>query len=442
LTAADFFSELVASQKAGAPWGVCSVCSAHRTVLEAAFLEGMRTGAPVLIESTANQVNQLGGYTGITPAGFGALVGEIADTMGFPLDRLLLGGDHLGPWPWRGEPAESAMAKARELVHACVRAGYQKVHLDASMPLGGDPVDERGTLAPAAAADREADLAAAAEDAREGGPTAGGPQPGVVFVIGTEVPVPGGSTEAAPGFTVTDPAELTETVRLCREAFHARGLSSAWSRVRAIVAQPGVEFGDDEVHDYRREAAAALCAVARGIPGIVLEGHSTDYQSARALRELVEDGVAVLKVGPALTFALRECLFGLESIERELLTGHRRGRSVALSGLSDALERAMLAQPAHWKTYYGGEPSHARLARRFSFSDRSRYYWNVASVKAAVDTLVSNLSASGIPLTLLSQYLPAGYAAVREGRVAARPTDLMREGVRVVLQEYSAATAT
>ena len=89
-----------------------------------------------------------------------------------------------------------------------------------------------------------------------------------------------------------------------------------------------------------------------------------------------------------------------------------------------------------------GEPARARLARRFSFSDRSRYYWNVPSVKAAVETLLSNLSAPGIPLTLLSQYLPGGYAAVREGSIGPRPADLLRESVRRVLQDYSGATET
>jgi len=136
-----------------------------------------------------------------------------------------------------------------------------------------------------------------------------------------------------------------------------------------------------------------LCAAARDLPGIVLEGHSTDYQSTEHLRQLVEDGAAILKVGPALTFALRECLFGLECIERELLHDRPTER---LSGLSEALERAMLADPAHWRSYYkGGEPE-LRLARRFSLSDRSRYYWTVPAVSAAVGPLLATLSKTGV----------------------------------------------
>ena len=50
----------------------------------------------------------------------------------------MLGGDHLGPYVWRAEPADEAMAKARDLVRDYVAAGYTKIHLDASMRLGGD----------------------------------------------------------------------------------------------------------------------------------------------------------------------------------------------------------------------------------------------------------------------------------------------------------------
>jgi D-tagatose-1,6-bisphosphate aldolase subunit GatZ/KbaZ len=249
--------------------------------------------------------------------------------------------------------------------------------------------------------------------------------------------VPGGVVADGGGVAVTRPEALEETVDLCRDSFAKRGLEDAWTRVRAVVAQPGVEFGDESVHGYDRTAAAPLCAAARGLPGIVLEGHSTDFQLEASLRGLVEDGIAVLKVGPGLTFALRECLFALECIERELLEGRKGYR---LSGLSAALEEAMLAQPVHWQSYYrGGDPARQRTARRYSFSDRSRYYWNVPAVRAACDLLMTNTASVTIPLTLLSQFLPVHYAAVREGRLDPSPRDLVRESVCMILQKYSRA---
>jgi D-tagatose-1,6-bisphosphate aldolase subunit GatZ/KbaZ len=230
--------------------------------------------------------------------------------------------------------------------------------------------------------------------------------------------------------------DLLESVSFCQKAFDDRGLEEAWTRVCAVVAQPGVEYGDQEVRAYDRVRAAPLCAAARALPGMVLEGHSTDYQSMPHLSQLVEDGVAILKVGPALTFALRECLFSLEHIERELLNGTAGAEE---SDLSETLESAMVADPVHWKDYYVGNESQKARARKYSYSDRSRYYWNIPAVNAAVDRLISNLRGAAIPWTLLSQFLPRHYQAVRENRLGTDPRELLRESVRRVLEVYSIA---
>jgi D-tagatose-1,6-bisphosphate aldolase subunit GatZ/KbaZ len=436
MSTVEYVRELVDAQKNGVPRAIASVCSANRYVLEAAMAQAAEDGLPVLIESTVNQVNQFGGYTSMVPREFCAFVETMADAAAFPQDRLILGGDHLGPYPWRAELADEAMEKARNLVAASVRAGYTKIHLDASMPLGGDPLDEYGAIAPSLAAEREADLAAAAEGTLDALEVGGNPVARPVYVIGTEVPPPGGITAGHGAIPATRVDDFLETVSLCREAFLSRDLGRAWERASIVVAQPGVEFGDDVVHAYDSAMAEALCGAARGVPGIVLEAHSTDYQRPASLRRLVEDGVGILKVGPALTFALRECLFGLESIEGELLG---TDGDIAVSGLSEALERAMLANPAPWASYYNGDEHTRRLARRFSRSDRCRYYLTVPEVRVAVDRLLGNLARTAIPLTLVSQFLPLEYVRVREGLVAPEPPALLRESVRVVLRDYSAA---
>ena len=436
MTASGCFRDLVSAQKAGTPRGISSVCSANRFVLEAAMEQAAEDGVPVLIESTVNQVNQFGGYAGMVPSEFRAFVEEVADGVAFPRDRVICGGDHLGPYPWRAESASEAMRKSRDLVAASVRAGYAKIHLDASMSLGGDSVDDRGGLDPRVVAEREADLAVVAEaEFRELAGGRGSPSP-PVYVIGTEVPPPGGIRSGEEAVPVTRVEDLLETVSLCREAFRAAGLDDAWARTCAVVAQPGVEFGDHEVHAYDRKKASALCRAAHDIPGLVLEGHSTDYQTPTHLRQLVEDGVAILKVGPALTFALRECFFGLESIEHELLA--RRG-ALRLSSLADSLDLAMTDDPVHWAGYYAGDDEGQRIARRYSFSDRSRYYWHVPAVREAVRVLLDNLARTEIPLTLLSQFLPLQYRRIRENCIRPEPVALLRESVRAVLRDYSAA---
>ena len=154
-------SEVVAAQKRGEARGICSICSANRFVIEASFSHALATGGAVLIESTCNQVNQFGGYTGMTPTDFVDFVWGIADEVQFPRDRLIIGGDHLGPSPWQDEPAESAMSKANVLMRVTVQAGYTKIHLDASMKCADD--DPEVPLPPELAAARAADLCRVAE---------------------------------------------------------------------------------------------------------------------------------------------------------------------------------------------------------------------------------------------------------------------------------------
>jgi len=427
--------DLLAANRRGERAGVTSICSAEPFVLETAAARAARGGGLLCIESTANQVNQDGGYTGMTPADFRDAVAELTAAAGLPATRLILGGDHLGPYPWRDQPATSAMAAARELVRGCVLAGYTKLHLDASMSCADDPggagVDDE------TATDRAVDLCRAAETAH-GELPAGAPAP--VYVIGTEVPAPGGEVAGDAGPRVTPVADVERTLALARGGFAAAGLVGAWERVVAVVVQPGVEFGDETVADYDPAAARGLSDYLRRESPLVYEAHSTDYQSPVALARLVDDGFAVLKVGPWLTFAFREAVFALESIERDWL-GDRRG--VELSDLRATLDRAMVAEPRHWAPYYGGDPGELRLKRAFSYSDRCRYYWPQPAVRAALGRLLDNLSGgrSGelIPLVLLSQHLPSQYQAVRAGGLADEPAALVRDKIERVLALYDVA---
>ena len=133
-----FLRDLPFRHASGDPVGITSVCSAHPLVIEAALLHGLEEGGPVLIEATCNQVNQEGGYTGMTPANFRRFVEEIAIKVGFGVDRLMLGGDHLGPNPWKHLPADEALTRAEAMIDAYVRAGFTKIHLDTSMGCAGE----------------------------------------------------------------------------------------------------------------------------------------------------------------------------------------------------------------------------------------------------------------------------------------------------------------
>lgn len=422
----DYLLNLVQRHKAGEPVGIHSVCSAHPLVIEAAMESAAARGLPVLIESTSNQVNQDGGYTGMTPAAFRDFVFGIADRTGMARARILLGGDHLGPNAWQDQPAHAAMVKAEVLIEQYVMAGFRKIHLDCSMSCAGDQVP----LPDAVVAERAAHLCVVAETAWR---AVGGEAP--VYVVGTEVPVPGGAHEDLAELSVTTPEAAAQTIKVHRQAFAAAGLEAVWPRVIGLVVQPGVEFDHHKVIDYQPERAVALSRLIEGEPTMLYEAHSTDYQTPSSLAALVAGHFAILKVGPGLTFALRETLWALADIEEQMVGIGKE------SDFKNTVLEVMRAEPEYWRKYYVGDPQRARFDQQYSLSDRIRYYWPHPEIQAAQARLIANLEREAPPLTLLSQYLPSQYEAVREGRVRNLPADLLKEGVAKVLRQYMDACA-
>lgn len=134
----SWLQEVLRRNRRSGKGGTYAVCSAHPAVIEAAIQQSLTDNSFLHVESTSSQVNQFGGYTGQTPMQFAQWVQSTAKNVGLPSDRILLGGDHLGPFPWRAESSKSALEKGRKLVRDCVAAGYQKIHLDASMACADD----------------------------------------------------------------------------------------------------------------------------------------------------------------------------------------------------------------------------------------------------------------------------------------------------------------
>jgi D-tagatose-1,6-bisphosphate aldolase subunit GatZ/KbaZ len=351
-------------------------------------------------------------------------VHDIAARLGVPAGQVLLGGDHLGPNCWQDLPAEAAMVKSEQLVADYVAAGFRKIHLDCSMSCADDPTP----LTDAIVAARAVRLCAIAEQTWR---RTGGEAP--VYVVGTEVPVPGGAQEALTELALTGAAAATATIDAHWDAFQSAGLHHVWPRVIGLVVQPGVEFDHHKVIDFQASRAAELAAVIEAQPYLVYEAHSTDYQTPANLRALVQRHFAILKVGPGLTFAMREALWALDRIERESLGMDRSSR------LRETVHEAMTMNPRFWNKYYSTDGPRLALDQEYSLSDRIRYYWPVPAVESALNRLLGNLDASPPPLTLLSQYLPLQYAAIRAGRIRLRSRDLVLYSIEQVLQQYSAA---
>ena len=413
--AIDQFMDGIERNRSGQGGAAVSVCSAHPDVLRATFRTALAHDTFALIESTSNQVDQYGGYTGMRPGDFVGLVHGLAKEEGFPTERILLGGDHLGTNTWSGGPAEAALNEARVLVQAYVRAGYKKIHLDASFVCA----DDRSPLSDETVARRCAAMARVCETHAKGKPP--------VYIIGTEVPTPGGAHDEEV-LHITTARDVETTLEVFKAVFLENGLQEAWDRVVGLVVQPGIEFSDHGVHDF--QPVPELAAAILPYKGMIYEAHSTDYQTAFGLRGLVDHHFYVLKVGPWLTFTLREGLYLLEFMEKELSVA-------APSAFRETLLQTMRADPVHWKKYYSGKPEEIEFKLNYSYSDRSRYYLPAAEVLASQKRLFQNLQE--LPEPLISQFMPGQYARLRSGKLAKDTRSLLIDRISNVLELYMAA---
>lgn len=420
--------KIIELQKKGKPVGIYSACSAHPLVLEACMEKAKETDSLLLIEATANQVDQYGGYTGMKPKDFMNFIISLAKKVGLDMRQIVLGGDHLGPLTFSHLDEKEAMEEAKELVKQFVLAGFSKIHLDTSMKLKSDDPNTR--LSDEKIAQRGAILCKVCEQAYKELLNDNKDALHPVYIVGSEVPIPGGMQAGGlDEMQVTKVADFEKTVKTFEKAFLSYGLKDAWEYVIAVVVQPGVEEKDSGCTEYDRKKAYDLMQAIKKYPNLVYEGHSTDYQTKIKLKELVEDGVGILKVGPGLTFMLREALFALTYAEKELFPKEKQ------SNLIEVLEKVMLEQPKYWQRHYVGTENEIAFKRKFSFSDRCRYYWPNEEVGKALEVLFENFK-DGVKLNLLSQFLPRQYTKVREGVIKNDPKEIVKDHIKDTIDEY------
>lgn len=405
--------DLIQRNRNGEAIGLPCFCTANEQVLRAVLSFAKETGFPTVIEATCNQVNQDGGYTGMTAADFMMWLSSMAADAGVPMDQLILGGDHLGPNVWKDEPLDVAMEKARELVKTYVQAGFKKIHLDASMACGGEPNPTFEQIA-----ERAADLCVVAEKYA--------PDPSeLIYIIGTEVPIPGGETEEPDALDVTSVDRFDDTIETHRAAFTARGLDDAWTRIVSVVTQPGVDFGHTSIYPFVPEKAKPLSDAIIKKNGLTFEAHSTDYQPTSALAALVENHFFFLKVGPELTFRFREAVWALAEIEAQMDIKDP-------SHIRDVMTQCMIDAPDNWQNYYSGSDADLARLRIYSYSDRIRYYWANDAVSDALSKLLDNLSAQALPETLVSQ----SFMGLEFGEIATDANVLMENHINKCVSRY------
>ena len=355
----EVLRDIIRQNRSGNAVAIPSVCSAQPDVLRASLGLAERLDRQIVIEATSNQVNQDGGYTGMRPSDFIIFVNNLADTTHVDRARIIFGGDHLGPQAWRNLDADRAMAKADTMVRDYTAAGFAKIHLDCSEGCAGEPQQ----LTDEVTAKRSARLAQICYDEN----------PNLLFVVGTEVPPPGGArVDEDNDIPPTSPEAARETL-----AAHMATFGEMSSNIGGLVVQPGVEFSPTEVHALPMERDPKLIDALTDYPHVCLEAHSTDYQDDAVYPRLAQLGFAFQKVGPALTFAYREALYALDQLHPN--TG----------ALQATMEELMIEDPSKWQAHYHGNDESLYTQRHHGLADRIRYYWPQEKAKNAVHTLLS-----------------------------------------------------
>lgn len=409
--------DTISKNRDGRSLGIPCFCTANEHAIKASLNYAAKKNVAIAIEATCNQVNQEGGYTGMTPQTFMFWVSEMANECGLDKNLLIFGGDHLGPTPWRHLSVEDAMQKARYLVKNFVEAGFTKIHIDTSIACGGEPTPSFEQIS-----ERAADLCAVAEKCA--------PDPKKLhYIIGTEVPIPGGETEEPGILDVTSVNSLIDTINTHQDAWNKLGLENAWQRIVGVVTQPGVDFGHTSIYPYDAKKTVGLRDTILRHPDLVFEAHSTDYQTTEALTALVKNHFMFLKVGPELTFRFREAVFAIAKIHSEL-TESSPGEFEAF------IDQKMLDKPKFWKAYYSGTEKEQLLLRKFSYSDRIRYYWTSTEVTNLLDNLLNSEVLQNIPQSIVSQH----FMSYEFGSIPTNPLDLIEDHIaKCVARYYRAA---
>ena len=77
--------------------------------------------------------------------------------------------------------------------------------------------------------------------------------------------------------------------------------------------------------------------------------------------------------------------------------------------------------------------------RKYSLSDRIRYYWTFPVVQEAFNKLLTNLNQIPIPGTILHQYAPEIYAEFKGDGVSISPKQILLMKIKNVLDDYEQA---
>lgn len=342
-----------------------AVCPNSKAVTRAALRAAEAANTPLLYAATLNQVDRDGGYTGWTPAALAAFVKTETDRSNVDVP-VFLGLDHGGPWAKDAHTGQNlagaaTMREVKRSIGACVKAGYDLLHLD---PGAGPNRSNDDRLPISTLVDRTIELLRHAEDVRR----AVDRDP-IAYEVGTDDSRGGLDSEE----------RLRRFLTALRETLGPHDLPLP----TFVVGDLGTQLDSDR---FPTERARAFVTAAQEIVDALVKGHYTDGVATPESYPLA--GVGGANVGPGLSSVEADALRNLVALEDRL------GKQ---SGVMNALRTAVI-ESGRWTKWLRPEEqgrSFRQLSderQRWLVNTGGRYVWAQPSVKEARAHLYDNVA--------------------------------------------------
>ena len=340
-----------------------SFCTANFDVIESIFYYCNINKLPCLIECTSNQVNQDGGYTSNTPKLFVNKINNLRKKIKLKQSQLFLGGDHLGPLPWKNNTNKIALKKSVKLINSFLNEKFDKIHVDTSIKCKNDKSINNEIIF-----DRTCKILSSTIIKKKINDK--------FLVIGTEVPLSGSNDDKK--------VIITSIKKIKIEALNFKNFLESLhlkKKIFGLVIEPGMKYMNTSIKKPIFTKFLHKKKFSK-MNNFVFEAHSTDYQPKKILLKLVDNNFKFLKVGPELTFNYSRSLFFMNKIENKFFKN-------LTSDIKKNILLSMKQNNTYWKEYYDKNNDLLFLNSKL---DRSRYYLNTKIVKNSLRILKNNIN--------------------------------------------------
>jgi len=353
-----------------------AVCPNSLSVIKAAFRAAKRNNSPIMFAATLNQIDNDGGYTGITQFEFINMLRIEAENLNYK-GPYIAAVDHGGPWlkdiqvkeKWDLDKAMSAVKKSFE---DSISAGYDLIHVDPTVDIHiakGNSIDIKVVAA------RTVELINHCETYRKKIN-----KPSISYEVGTEE-VHGGLANE----TVFD-----SFIRELRLGLKQVNLEDIWPTF--IVGKVGTDL---HTTTFDKKMASKLTEKVRPL-GSYIKGHYTDW--VENPKDYPLCGIGAANVGPEFTISEYNGLIELEDIEKIF---YKQGKVAKLSNIKNTLWR-LVYQSNRWQKWLSESEQNQTFdelidsRKEWLIQTGCRYIWQHSEAIAARSLLFNNLIRNGI----------------------------------------------